>query len=147
MTSDSHTLQREIEKQNQLQILARQTAQAKDRYQKSLMMTYGLAPWKHLISIAKHNEHRASNHSNQVLMTKCFVPWQQTVKETIQEKEKEADSLYRDLLLKRHFSVWQEVGGLYMSVCLSVKGILFNRTKYVQMEAKSSTTQCPHQSN
>ena len=33
------------------------------------------------------------------------------------------------------------------SVCLSVKGILFNRTKYVQMEAKSSTTQCPHQSN
>ena len=34
-----------------------------------------------------------------------------------------------------------------LSVCLSVKGILFNRTKYVQMEAKSSTTQCPHQSN
>ena len=36
---------------------------------------------------------------------------------------------------------------VHLSVCLSVKGILFNRTKYVQMEAKSSTTQCPHQSN
>ena len=88
-------------------------AQAEDHYQKSLMMTYGLAPWKRLITIIKHNEHRAMEHHSQVLMRLCFAPWYQITEDTVRGKEKEADSLYRDLLLKSHFRYWQEVTTVY----------------------------------
>lgn len=113
-------LQREIEKQKQLEYLVRQTARAEEHYQKSLVMTYGLAPWKRLITIAKHNEHRAIERHHQVVMRQCFIPWHEIAEDTAKRKEREALSLYRDLLLKRHLHLWQEVKNKFAFAATSV---------------------------
>jgi hypothetical protein len=110
-------------------------ARAEDHYQKSLMMTYGLTPWKRLITIAKHNEHRAIEHHNQVSMRLCFAPWHHLTEDTIRGREKEADSLYRDLLLKSHFQSWQEFVALQYGLEVAAEA---HRQKVIEKKVLSA---------
>ena len=101
--------QRELEKQRQQERNRHQVTMATQHYTTTLLVKFGLLPWRRLVEIARENMARATLYHNMVLLRMCFSPWLKYTRQVGEEREKAADSLYKKILLRRTWKQWRKV--------------------------------------
>ena len=108
-TSLVSLLQREQEKQRQLEHNRQQIAIATQHYTYVILKKYGLSPWRHLVETARENLSRAVLHHNRMLLTSCFHPWLDFTEKANEERLKAAEALHQHILLRRTWRQWRKV--------------------------------------
>lgn len=104
------TREREIEKQRQQEHNRHRVTMATQHYTTTLLVKFGLLPWRRLVEIARENMARATLYHNMVLLRMCFSPWLKYTRQVGEEREKAADSLYKKILLRRTWKQWRKYG-------------------------------------
>lgn len=73
------------------------------------LKSYGLRPWRKLVTDVHLNEFIAEKHYDYVILKKCFSEWAQMTRWGVATKNAKADNFYRNTLLTRSLSKWIEV--------------------------------------
>ncbi|KAM6900238.1 coiled-coil domain-containing protein 191 [Xenentodon cancila] len=106
--------EREEEKQRELKRQQELTGVARQHYHKTLLLRWGLAPWKCLIQIRQASLELAENHHTLFLLRRCTLQWKQSAMESVFEKEACADRLYQRILVQRSLSCWKKLRDMQM---------------------------------
>lgn len=108
-------LQRELEKQRQLEHSQHQITIATQHYTSTLLVKFGLLPWRRLVSMMHENMSRATLHHNSVLLRMSFHPWLEYSKQAREERDKAAEFLYNKILLRRTWKQWRKASYVFVS--------------------------------
>ncbi|KAE8621191.1 hypothetical protein XENTR_v10004715 [Xenopus tropicalis] len=98
--------QKEKEKQLKLQREQEQLGQAKAQYEKMLLRSWGLEPWKRLVAQSRQNLERAERHHGCVIQRRSLLAWRQVVSDIVRDKRSRAERLWDRILLRRSFRHW-----------------------------------------
>ncbi|XP_028290119.1 coiled-coil domain-containing protein 191 isoform X2 [Gouania willdenowi] len=99
-------MQRRLNRQRELTKVAHQ------HYHKTLLQQRGLVPWKRLLQLKCASFELAENHHRLSLLRRCTRGWQESVQESVSEKEASADQLYQHFLLQRSLKCWKRLKDL-----------------------------------
>ncbi|XP_048588264.1 coiled-coil domain-containing protein 191 isoform X2 [Nematostella vectensis] len=102
--------ERELEKQRRLEEIRQLNVKAEQHYCRTLLMKYGLSPWRQLVAMAHQNLSSAIEHHAQALVITCFYPWLQFARENSRRQQEAADQLFRRILLRRSWRSWRKYG-------------------------------------
>ncbi|KAL6038563.1 hypothetical protein STEG23_023222 [Scotinomys teguina] len=97
---------KELEKQKRIKRNQELETVAKDHYEKVLLRTRGLEPWKKLRMQSKQSTEVAEEHYSSALQRKCMLGWLQYSQETLATRTAQADQLYSQLLCRRVIRSW-----------------------------------------
>ena len=114
-------LQRELEKQRQLEQNRQQITMATQHYAYTLFKKFGMLPWRRLVEMSRENMSRAVLHHNLVLQKCCFYPWLEFTRRVNEERLEAAQVLYKRILLRRAWRQWRKV----IAACLCLDFLLF----------------------
>ncbi|OCT93625.1 coiled-coil domain-containing protein 191 [Xenopus laevis] len=107
--------QKEKERQLKLQKEQEQLGQAKAHYEKILLRSWGLEPWKRLVTQSRQNLQRAERHHSSIIQRRCLLAWQQEVSDIVSDKTSRAERLWDRIQLRRSFQHWRKYKD-YLSV-------------------------------
>ncbi|XP_068126977.1 coiled-coil domain-containing protein 191 [Hyperolius riggenbachi] len=97
---------REEERQQRLQREKELQEKAVIHYDRTLLRSRGLEPWKRLMTQSRHNMERAESHHHSALLRGVLRVWLHTAQENIAEKNRQAERLWATILLRRTFHRW-----------------------------------------
>ncbi|XP_038610358.1 coiled-coil domain-containing protein 191 isoform X2 [Tachyglossus aculeatus] len=97
---------KELEKQRRLQQYQRLQAKAKEHYDKTLLRTRGLDPWKALMLKSKENMEAAQTHWRRACQRSCLNTWHRHVQLSRAQLTAQADDFHSQVLLRKTFSIW-----------------------------------------
>ena len=67
------------------------------------------------MAMMHENMSRATLHHNRILLSMCFHPWLEYVKQTREERDEAADLLYNKILLRRTWKQWRKASYVFVS--------------------------------
>lgn len=102
--------ERELEKQRQLEHNRQQVAIATQHYACTLLKKFGMLPWRRVVETTRENMSRAALHHNRVLLKCCFHPWLKFTRRINEERLEAADTLCKNILLRRTWRQWRKYG-------------------------------------
>uniref|UniRef100_F6UP83 Coiled-coil domain containing 191 n=1 Tax=Ornithorhynchus anatinus TaxID=9258 RepID=F6UP83_ORNAN len=97
---------KELEKQRRLEQSQRLQAKAKQHYNKTLIRTWGLDPWKALMLKSKENMEAAQAHWRRARQRSCLNTWHRHVQLSRAQLTAQADELHSRVLLRKTFNSW-----------------------------------------
>jgi len=102
--------ERELEKQRQLEHTRHQITMATQHYATTLLMKFGLLPWRRLVEMTHENMSRAILHHSRALQSWCFHPWLEFTRQVKEERDRAAVTLHNRILLRRTWRQWRKYG-------------------------------------
>lgn len=115
----------ELEKKRRQEHLRKLNSLATEHYCKTLLIKYGMSPWKQLVAMAHQNMSSAVEHHGQALVITCFYPWLQYTRQNKARRMEAADQLYRKIILRRSWRSWRKVCDDVVVVCPIKVGLVF----------------------
>lgn len=131
--------QRELEKQRQLEHNRHQIAMATQHYATTLLVKFGLLPWRRLVEMSHEKMSRATLHHNRVSLTCCFYPLLDYMRKMKEDRERAAESLYNKILLRRTWKQWRKVSPTWFDAYLNIYTIPYFTWKY---DVRSDSVNC-----
>ncbi|XP_062376875.1 coiled-coil domain-containing protein 191 [Sardina pilchardus] len=101
--------ERELEKQMKQEREQKLLHQAKEHYQRSLLLRQGLAPWKRLMEQCHGNTQLATTHHGHRALRRCFLLWHSASQQRQAHREACAAHLHRNILLRRSLASWKRL--------------------------------------
>ncbi|XP_076146750.1 coiled-coil domain-containing protein 191 isoform X2 [Alosa pseudoharengus] len=101
--------ERELEKQRKQEREQKLLHQAKEHYQRSLLLRQGLAPWKRLMEQCHANTQLATAHHGHWALRRCFLLWHSASQQRQANREACAAHLHRNILLRRSLASWKRL--------------------------------------
>ena len=82
---------------------------AEQHYQKSLLVRFGLGPWKKLVGMAAADANRAEQLFRQNLIRWVWLSWKEKTRMKVTEREEKAWVFWRKRMLATAISAWKGV--------------------------------------
>ncbi|KAL2085140.1 hypothetical protein ACEWY4_018460 [Coilia grayii] len=101
--------ERELEKQRKVEREQKLVSQAKEHYQRSLLLRRGLAPWRRFLELCHANTQVAVAHHGHLALRRSFLLWYSTTQQRQQHRQARATHHHTHTLLRACLTRWRRL--------------------------------------